>query len=861
MKKEQQTNIHFNSILIESAYASSEQILSQMASSLNGLSEEMVSERQVEFGLNEVTQVKKTSFFKRIFNEIKNPLVLLLMVLALISYLTEDIRATIVILVMIILGISLQFIQELKADNAAERLKTMVHITTTVLRNGAKKEITLNQVVPGDIVYLSAGDMIPADLRILSEKDLFVNQSTLTGESIPVEKKPQSVPKEVNNPLEFTNICFMGSNVVSGSATAIVICTGKNTYFGAIAKNIISARIETSFDKGINKFTILMLRFIAVMVPLVFIINGLNKHDWLEAFLFATAVAVGLTPEMLPMIVTVNLSKGALSLSKKKVIVKRLNSIQNLGAMDVLCTDKTGTITEGKVVLEKHIDPRGKESDKVLEYAYLNSYFQTGLKNLMDIAILTHKSLENDIVISGFYKKIDEIPFDFQRRRMSVVVKDAQGQHWLICKGAVEEIMSLCINVELDDQIFPVLPEHNQHRRGRIKQLNSEGFRVIAVAYKKMPENEPAYTIEDESDMTLMGFLAFLDPPKASAKKALKELAEYHVSVKILTGDNDVVTSSICKSVGLEAEKIILGSQIEVMDDEELKNLIDSTTIFAKLSPVHKDRIIHALQQNGHVVGYMGDGINDALALKSSDVSISVDSGVDIAKESADIILLETSLLVIKDGVIEGRRIFGNIVKYIKMAASSNFGNMFSIIGASAFLPFVPMLPIQVLTNNLFYDFSQIAIPTDDVDVEWMEKPRKWMLSDIQRFIFVIGPISSIFDYLTFFLMLYVFNCWNNPELFHTGWFIESIFTQTLIIHVIRTNRIPFIQSRASKALTITSLSIVSAAVLLIYSPIASALGFTALPAVYWLFLAGMLLSYIVFTQVVKTWFYKKFED
>ncbi|MHB8807030.1 MAG: magnesium-translocating P-type ATPase [Anaerolineaceae bacterium] len=861
MKKERSTDIRFNPALVESAYLDPEQVLTKLNSSMKGLTEDEVLKRQESFGLNEVTKEKAISFPKRIFNEIKNPLVLLLMALALISYLTGDLRATVVILVMVILGISLRYIQEVKADNAAEKLKAMVNITTSVLRDGVKKEIPLNQVVPGDLIHLSAGDMIPADLRILSEKDLFINQSSLTGESLPVEKKPQPVSKDLDNPLEFTDICFMGSNVVSGTAVAVVICTGKETYFGAIARNITGPRIETSFDKGINQFTVLMLGFIAIMVPLVFLINGLTKHNWLEAFLFATAVAVGLTPEMLPMIVTVNLSKGALVLSKKKVIVKRLNSIQNLGAMDVLCTDKTGTITEGKVVLEKHIDPRGNENEKVLEYAYLNSYFQTGLKNLMDIAILDHKELEKEIVISGLFKKIDEIPFDFQRRRMSVAVEDAQNQHWLICKGAVEEVMSLCVNVELDGQILPVLEEHDRHRRERIDSLNSQGFRVIALAYKKMPADEPAYTIEDESAMTLMGFLAFLDPPKESAKEALKELDRYHISVKILTGDNDLVTTSICKTVGLNAEKVLLGSEIETMDDEHLSSLVDSTTIFAKLSPVHKDRIIHALQRNGHVVGYMGDGINDALALKSSDVSISVDGGVDIAKESADIILMETSLLVLKDGVVEGRRIFGNITKYIKMAASSNFGNMFSIVGASAFLPFVPMLPIQVLTNNLLYDFSQTTIPTDEVDEEWMQKPRQWTMGEIRKFILFIGPISSIFDYLTFFLMLKVFNSWNNPALFHTGWFIESIFTQTLIIHVIRTNKIPFIQSRASWQLILTSLLIISAAVVLIYSPIASTLGFTPLPSTYWLYLGGMLIAYIILTQVIKTWFYKKFGD
>ena len=641
-----------------------------------------------------------------------------------------------------------------------------------------------------------------------------------------------------------------------------MINTGKDTYFGSIAKNLAGPRELTSFDKGVNQFTYLMITFIAVMVPLVFIINGLTKNDWTGAFLFALAVAVGLTPEMLPMIVTVNLSKGALSMSKKKVIVKRLNSIQNFGAMDMLCTDKTGTITEGKVVLEKHLDPRGNDSERVLNYAYMNSYFQTGLKNLMDIAILNHAEIKKDTIDQG-YRKIDEIPFDFERKRMSVVVENKNNDHILICKGAIEEILSLCANVELDGNALPVLPEHNAHRLERIRNLNEQGFRVIAVAYKKVTSvsDEPSYSVKDETEMTLLGFLAFLDPPKASAATAIKELAKFNVAVKILTGDNDIVTSTICKSVGLQANRILLGPEIEMIANDELAILVDDVSIFAKLSPVHKERIIHALQKNGHVVGFMGDGINDALALKAADVGISVNSAVDIAKESSDIILMETSLLVLKDGVVEGRKVFGNIVKYIKMAASSNFGNMFSVIGGSAFLPFVPMLPIQVLTNNLLYDFSQTTIPTDTVDHEWLEKPRKWSMNEIRRFILYIGPISSIFDYLTYFLMLFVFQSWANPALFHTGWFIESIFTQTLIIHVIRTNKIPFLQSRASWPLIFTSILIVAVAAYLTVSPIASVLGLVALPPLYWLLLTGMLIAYIGLTQIIKTWFYKKFGD
>jgi Mg2+-importing ATPase len=703
--------------------------------------------------------------------------------------------------------------------------------------------------------------MVPADVRILSCKDLFLNQSALTGESLPVEKSHNAADSSITNALEMSCLCFLGSNVESGTGIAVVVQTGGQTYFGGLASSITGQRQLTSFDKGIASFTWLMIGFMGIMVPLVFLFNGLSKGNWLEAFLFALAVAVGLTPEMLPMIVTVNLSKGAISMSHKKVIVKRLNAIQNFGAMDVLCTDKTGTITEGKIVLEKHLDVRGKENGRVLEFGYLNSYYQTGLKNLMDVAILEHQNINDELFVDENYRKIDELPFDFQRRRMSVIVEDNQNVHYLICKGAVEEVMRLSRYVEIDGEILEVSPEHHAKREGLVRELNSQGFRIIAVAYRKFPgDNDlPHYTVADESDMILLGYLAFLDPPKDSASEALSRLNGHNIAVKILTGDNDAVTVHICKEVGLPVDHILLGDAINEMSDLELGEAAETISVFAKLSPAHKERIIQVLQSRGHVVGFMGDGINDAPALKAADVGISVNSAVDIAKESSDIILLENSLLVLEEGVMEGRRVFGNIIKYIKMAASSNFGNMFSVLGGSLFLPFVPMLPIQVLTNNLLYDFSQTAIPTDNVDEEWLKKPRKWDISGIRRFILYIGPISSIFDYATFFIMLYLFKTWGNPALFHTGWFVESLFTQTLIIHVIRTNKIPFIQSWASKALIFTSLAIVAVGAYLPYSPLAGALGLVALPVLYWPLLAGMLLCYVVLTQVVKTWFVKKF--
>ncbi|MGD1041938.1 MAG: magnesium-translocating P-type ATPase, partial [Sedimentisphaerales bacterium] len=725
------------------------------------------------------------------------------------------------------------------------------------------EEVSLKMLVPGDIIRLAAGDMVPADVRVLSAKDLFLNQAALTGEALPVEKKAAQASADVQNPLDLPNLCFLGSNVESGSATAVVIQTGNRTYFGSLAASIVGQRQLTSFDKGVNKFTWLMICFIAVMVPAVFLINGLSKHNWLEAFLFAMAVAVGLTPEMLPMIVTVNLSKGAIMMSRKKVIVKRLNAIQNFGAMDVLCTDKTGTLTQGKIVLEKHLDVNGDPSEKVLQYGYLNSYHHTGLKNLLDEAILDHEELEERLKAKEKYRKIDEIPFDFVRRRMSVVVEDETGLNTLICKGAVDEVLSLCTRVETNGGVIPVQPEHDAKRRQIADDLNGQGFRVIALAYKQMPggSDEPVYSVKDESDLILMGFLAFLDPPKDTATEALKRLGGLNVDVKVLTGDNEIITAYICKEVGISVEHLLLGPQIETMSETELAEAASATSVFARLAPAHKEHIIRALQSKGHVLGFMGDGINDAPALKAADVGISVDSAVDIAKESSDIILLENSLLVLEQGVLEGRRVFGNIIKYIKMAASSNFGNMFSVVGASAFLPFLPMLPIQVLTNNLLYDFSQTTIPTDEVDADWLTRPRTWTIGKILRFILFIGPISSIFDYVTFFMMLYVFNCWQNPALFHTGWFVESIFTQTLIIHVIRTNKIPFIESRASWPLILTSVIIVAVGAWLTVSPLAKTLGFVSLPPMYWLYLAIILLGYAILTQVVKIWFIRRFGD
>jgi Mg2+-importing ATPase len=831
-----------------------EELKEKLNYSPSGLSSSEAEQRLMRYGYNEIAREQPISPFRRLVSHLKNPLVILLSILGLVSWLTGDFRAATVILVMVILGIVLRYFQEMRADKAAQKLKAMVSTHATVIRDERQMELPLKLLVPGDLVVLSAGDMVPADIRLLTCKDLFVNQAPLTGESLPVEKNTNGLFTVADNPFEESHSCFLGTNVVSGIATALVVNTGNNTYFGSLAHSLTGERPPTSFDKGINRFTWLMIKFIFVMVPAVFIINGFSRHNWLEAFLFALAVAVGLTPEMLPMIVSVNLAKGAMAMSRKKVIVKQLNAIQNFGAMDVLCTDKTGTITRGKIVLQQYLDVQGRESQKVLDYGYVNSFYHTGLKNLLDDAVLEHEELTKGLKMKESYEKIDEIPFDFIRKRMSVVVKDGAGDHLLICKGAVEGILDIVTHSDIDGIISDLGESEKKACLDLVHELNGKGFRVVALAYRKMNEipAKTAYLVSDESDLVLLGFLSFFDPPKESAQEALAKLKKLNIEVKILTGDNESITSYVCSQVGMTTGKVLLGPEIERLNDTELASIVSNYTIFARLIPVHKQRIIEALQQNEHVTGFMGDGINDAPALKAADIGISVDSAVDVAKESSDIILLENSLLVLEQGVAEGRSVFGNIIKYIKMAASSNFGNMFSVVGASAFLPFLPMLPIQVLTNNLLYDFSQTTIPTDKVDPDWLVKPRKWTISELQRFILFIGPISSVFDYVTFLVMLAVFHGRDNQALFHTGWFVESLFTQTLIIHVIRTNKIPFVESRASWQLMASSLVIIVIGAWLTVSPLAPALGFVPLPGLYWPILAAILIGYVVLTQLVK---------
>ncbi len=838
--------------LIEAARATPQAAMEALQSGPQGLSQEQAEQRLEEYGPNVVAQEKRHTWLHLLGHALINPLVILLLILATVSLLTGDLKAAVVMSVMVVLGVVLRLVQETRADAAAAKLKAMISVTATVIRAGTAREVPLANVVPGDLVKLSAGDMIPADVRILTCKDLFVIQASLTGESLPVEKTEAPVDANRHSPLELTNVCFLGTSVESGAATALVVTTGLDTYLGAMSKALVGPPVETSFDKGIRKFTWLMIRFIAVMVPLVFLINGLTKGDWPEAFFFAVAVAVGLTPEMLPMIVTVCLSKGAIAMSRKKVIVKRLNSIQNFGAMDVLCTDKTGTLTLDRVIIEKHCDVVRKEDDDVLALVYLNSHFQTGLKNVLDRAVLEHKEIHAEINVPA-WEKVDEIPFDFARRLMSVVVETPEDTHRIITKGAPEEVFHRCTQFELEGQLYPMDPILIDDLRLEYEALSEDGFRVLAVAYKDVP-HKAAYSKADESEMVLRGYVAFLDPPKETARPALEFLRQQGVAAKILTGDNELVSKKICHEVGLPTEHILLGSQVETMNDAQLADEAEKTTLFARLSPAHKQRIIQALQSRRHAVGFLGDGINDAPALRAADVGISVDSAVDIAKESADVILLEKSLLILEEGVLEGRKVFANILKYVRMGASSNFGNMFSVLGASIFLPFLPMAPLQILTNNLLYDFSQVPIPTDDVDPEQIARPRPWSMKEISRFILFIGPCSSIFDYTTYFLMLYVFGAWNNPALFQTGWFVESLLTQTLIIHIIRTNRIPFLQSRASWPLIVTTALVMMIGMWLPFSPVGPALGFQPLPQLYWPLILLTLLCYALLTQIVKGW-------
>lgn len=839
--------------------------IKKLNSSSRGLTSEEVEERLDFYGLNELSKIKRIGLWADIYERLKSPLVIQLLLICTISTFLGELKSALIVFLMIFLSVGLSYILDRKSSKAVEGLGKRVQSRTYVIRDGVEKEIKMSEVVPGDIVLLNAGSIVPADIRIISAKDFFVSESALTGESMPIEKTFLPV-KEKKSVLELSNIVFLGTSVTSGSARGIVIHTGVRTIFGAISEKLTQKKEETSFDKGVKSFTYLMIRFMTTMVFLVFVIVGLTKGNWIEALLFGLAVAVGLTPEMLPMIITVNLAKGALTMAEKKVIVKSLPSIQNFGAIDILCTDKTGTLTQDRVVLERYVDIIGNKSEDVLQYAYLNSYFQTGLRNLIDRAILEHI----DFSVTQC-RRVDELPFDFQRRRMSVVV-EYEGNNVLICKGAVEEIYDCCSHYQIEDEVYPLIDLLKVDLFEEVERLNREGFRVLSIAYREFPTDKKVFTVEDEKNLILLGYIAFYDPPKESASDALKLLENAGVQVKVLTGDNALVTEKVCRDVGLDVREVITGQTISNLSEEDFSQCVERYNIFVKLSPSQKEDIVRELRKLGHTVGFMGDGINDAPALKAADVGISVDSGADVTKESADIVLLEKSLLILEEGIMEGRRIFANIIKYIRMGASSNFGNMFSVVGASYLLPFLPMKPIQILANNLLYDFSQTGIPTDNVDRELIEKPLKWNIENIKRFMIFIGPISSVFDYATFALMWFFFNCKDFlifgensikgeylSSLFQTGWFVESLLTQTLIVHIIRTRRVPFFQSGASLPMMLTTLIVMLAGISLPYSPFSSYLGLVPLPPSYWLWIAMFLITYGVLTHFVKSWFFNKF--
>ena len=886
MDRTTQATTQINQRLLDMAKGDVTYALEQMQSTPNGLTNQEIIRRRDIYGTNEVAHEKPETWWIHLARAFANPFVGVLAVLAVISYFTDvvlpgpeaaDWTQIVIILLMIAGSGLLQFWQEYRSQRAAEELRAMVQVTATVTRRTSSKsdsseklEVPLADLVPGDIIHLSAGDMVPADTRLISCKDLFVSQSALTGESMPVGK-PDILPHRENrngagrqttkDVLEADNLCFMGTDVMSGTATAVVVATGSQTIFGSLAGRVLVQQDTTSFDQGIRSVSWVLIRFMAIMVPVVFLINGMTKGNWPDAFLFSLAVAVGLTPEMLPMVVSVNLAKGAIRMAKEKVIVKRISAIQDFGAMDILCTDKTGTLTEDRVMLREHLDMNGNESENVLQLAYLNSSLQTGLKNLMDEAIIEH--MESEHRSTGLQRliKIDEIPFDFMRRRMSVVVADETGQHLFICKGATEEMLEACTQVEIDGQILPLNEPMRDKARTLIRQRNEGGMRTIAVGYRYFPAHREEYVARDESHLVLAGFVGFLDPPKASAARALAALREHGVKVKVLTGDSEAVVGKICREVGLAPADIVSGHTLDALNDDELADLAQKTTVFAKVTPLQKSRIVQVLKHRGHTVGFLGDGINDAAALREADVGISVDTAVDIAKESADIILLEKSLLVLEQGVMEGRKVFGNIVKYIKMTASSNFGNVFSVLVASAFIPFLPMLPIQLLTQNLLYDFSQFSLPWDTMDEEFLAEPRKWDSASIARFMVYIGPISSIFDIAVFVVMWYVFgaNSIEQQSLFQSGWFVLGLLSQTLIVHLIRTEKIPFVQSRATRPVLLFTGMIIAVGTAMPFTKFGAGIGLQPLPLAYFPWLIALLFAYCVTTQWAKRLYIRRF--
>ncbi len=832
-----------------------------------GLQTEYVEDWQDEYGYNEINDCEDYSIFENLFESFFNPFNIVLIILGLVSFITKDIMAATTILLLVVMSSIIKFVQENKSNKASEKLKNMIKTTATVLRDGRKKEVDISLLVNGDIIFLSAGDIIPADLRILESKDLFISQSSLTGESEPIEKFSKlsdKVNEKFRNkikvqPLDLDNLCFMGTNVVSGTATAIIIAIGTETYFASMTKLITRKKVKTNFDKGINEISLFLIVFTIVMVLIVFFTNGFLKHDWLNSFLFAISVAVGLTPEMLPVIISTNLAKGAVSMSKKRTIVKNINSIQNFGAMDILCSDKTGTLTENVIVLQYHMNIHGDDDMRILRHAYLNSNFQTGLKNLLDLAIID-KSVENSFYNLNFeYKKIDEIPFDFTRRRMSVILEDKKGKIQMITKGAIEEMLQVCSFVEYNNEVVELNDKIKKEVLDTVLKLNNQGMRVLAIAQKNKIDMNEEINTNVEKDMVLMGYLSFLDPPKQSSKSAIEALKNNNVKIKVLTGDSDIIAKHVCKKVGIKNDKVLLGIDIDDMNDNQLKKEVEKVDIFAKLTPQQKLRIIKTLRADGHVVGFMGDGINDAPAMREADVAISVDSAVDIAKESADIILLKKDLNVLADGVLEGRKIFCNIIKYIKMTISSNFGNIISILFASIFLPFLPMLPVQVLVLNILYDISQMSIPWDNVDEEYLMTQKKFNTKSIKDFMLYFGFISSFCDILLFIIMYRILK-WD-IELFHSGWFLASMLTQTIVINFIRTAKKPFIESNASAGVTSAIILANVVTLFLIYSKIGSYIGLVGLPLNFYGYLFLIIILYVIFIEINKYFYVRNFKN
>lgn len=861
-----------------------QQLFDLFQTTQKGLSSEQVENLRETYGNNSISYGKKTPFIVEVIKAFITPFTLVLIALGIISFITEyllaapadkDLFGVIIIFAMVLVSGTMTLIQSVRSNQAAEKLKSLVKVTAAVKRDGEYKEIPMEEIVCGDQVRLSAGDMIPADMRLLSAKDLFISQAALTGESYPVEKHATVCSGRTQSETSYENIAFMGSNVISGSAEGIIISVGNDTMFGHVAQNLSQKPIKTSFELGIQKISMLLIKFMALMAPTVIVINGFTKGDWLEAFLFGLSVAVGLTPEMLPMIVTTNLVKGASAMAKKGTVIKNLNAIQNFGAIDVLCTDKTGTLTQDKIILEYHMDCEGNENDRVLRHAYLNSYYQTGLKNLLDVAIIDEavETLDTEKIR---YQKVDEIPFDFERRRMSVVVADPAGKTQMITKGAIEEMLSISSYIDLGGEVKPLTAEQRATVLAKVKDLNEDGLRVIGVAQKTNPSVVGEFSVKDESEMVLIGYLAFLDPPKETTKQALKALKDHGVAVKVLTGDNELVTRSVCRQVGLQINELITGEKIAEMSDKELGKVAEAHDVFVKLNPQQKARLTTALRNNGHTVGFLGDGINDAPAMKVADIGISVDTAVDIAKESADVILLEKDLMILEKGLLSGRETFGNIMKYIKATASSNFGNMFSVLVASTFLPFLPMLPLQILFLNLIYDVSCISLPWDRMDKEYLHEPKKWEASSIGKFMVYFGPTSSVFDITTYLLMYFVicpavvggsYHTLTGSQqvlfiaLFHAGWFVESLWTQTLVLHALRTPKVPFLQSNATFIMfSITTLGILVGSVLP-FTNFGEGLGLLPLPANYWIWLIVTVIAYLGLVTFMKKIYINKFGE